>query len=219
MNKIYFIVLISLSLFSSFVYAQTETIDNCQINQDSIGFVKIGTPLSDVKKLASQLGYTIKQSSLNYIVYDKQNLPLITFTVFESKIQTKPVRSIKTTSSNFTFNNGVSMVDSSINKLLEIYPSVLILRVSSNPVTPEFIDFKGWPFSDSVVKDKYIIKFQALLNKVVDEYGKPKQVGIYPSDFSLYTDKYLPEAKIESFQIEAIEPKVRLEDQKEKSKR
>lgn len=185
---------------------------NYLITEDSIGVIKVGMPLKVVMEEVQKLGYTIKNDKTSFFVYDERNLPLITFTVFNSHPQTKPVRTIKTTSSRFTLSNGMKLIGASISALVEEYYDVSIFRVTANNNSPELVDFKGWPFSKSITKDGYIIKYEVVLNKITDENGKPMPVGIYSNNFSLYTSKYLPEAIIESFQIEAIEPKIKFEN-------
>jgi hypothetical protein len=184
------------------------------ITENSIGIAQIGKPLKEFKREAAQLNYKIKEAKDIYTVYDEHEMPILVFTVFNSYSKTKPLRTIKTTSSQFKLETGQKLVGTPVSRLTEEYPEVSIIRINSNVETPEHINFKGWPFSDSITKGKYLIKYETVLNKIRDEYGNVSPVGNYPTEFSLFTNDYLPEAKIESFQIEGIEPKFKFEGQK-----
>lgn len=183
------------------------------ITNDSIGFVKIGTPLKEIEKIAQSKGYSITKNKNFYTLLDETKSPLLTFTIFISHPQTKPVRTIKTTSSKFLLENGLKLIGNSVSSIASEYPEVSIFKVTPQKDSPELVDFKDWPFSKSIIKSGYIIKYETLLNKVSNVKGETIGVGEYPNDFCLYTNKYLPEAKIESFQIEAIEPNIKIKDQ------
>jgi hypothetical protein len=202
-------VLVNCFLSVNFCIAQDQNNSQYLISQDSIGIAKLGKPLKEFLAEAKDLGYIVKESKYDYLVYDRNNLPLLTITIFSSYPKSKPIRTIKTTSSKFVLDNGKSLIGTTLGELAKEYPEVSIFRINLSAQAPELVDFKGWPFSESVVKDKYLIKYETILNKISDEYGNIKPVGKYPNEFSLYTNEYLPEATIESFQIEGIEPKIK----------
>jgi hypothetical protein len=197
-----------LLVFSTSI-AFAKTPENLLITKDSIGIAKVGKPLKDFRDEAKEIGYTIKEVDQQYIVYDRNDIPILYITVFLKNKKTRPIRTIKTTSSRFLLDSGKSLIGSTLGELSEDYSGVSIFRVNTVIECPEIVDFKGWPFSEKAVIGPYIIKYEATLNKIRDEYGNVKPVGIYPTEFSLYTNKFIPEAKIESFLIEGIKPKVK----------
>ena len=213
-----FITVITFLVFGFYTSCGAEEAlkDNFLITQDSLGFVKVGTPIKDVLKTAKDLGYTIKKDKISYMMYDKNNMPLLTITVFASHSKTNPVRTIKTTSSKYKLKNDLSLIGSKLSDLEKSYSDASIYRIAPRIEAPEFLDFKNWPFKESVVKGEYILKYKVMLNKLTDEFGKIIPVGIYPTEFSLYTDKYIPEARVESFLIEAIEPKIKFDESKKR---
>lgn len=191
------------------VKAQEESKNQYLITEDSIGIVKIGKKLKDLEKEAEQVGFIVKQSGNVYNLYDSNNTPLVTFSIFNSHQRTKPVRTIKTTSSKFMLEDGTKIVGNSVKNLAEIYTEPSIFRVTPSQESPEILQFKNWPFAKSIAKGPYLIKYETLLNRVASEYGESAPVGLYSNEFALYTDQYQPDAKIDSFQIEAVEPKVK----------
>ncbi|MEW5820069.1 MAG: hypothetical protein AB1782_07735 [Cyanobacteriota bacterium] len=214
MKKILVLIILNFVLIfgiNNLLYAQDETKDSFLITQDSIGIIKIGTPLEDVKKTAKFLGYKVKKDNSGYTLYDKNNFPVLNFTTFSSHTRTRPIRTIKTTSSRFKLPSGLSLIGTPIADLEAEYSFASIYRIKPKPDSPEFIDFKKWPFSESIVKGPYMIKYKAQLNKLVDEFGKIMSVGKYPTEFAMYADEYVLDARVESFLIEAIEPKIKFD--------
>lgn len=205
-------ILLLLSGLSNSVVAESYTKQDLVITPNSIGIVKIGIPLKDIEKKAKDIGLSVKRTDAGYVLFDKSKMPLLTFNVFSSKSKSQPVRCIKTTSSLFVLPSGLSLINTPIADLEAEYSKASIFRIKPRKDSPEFIDFKNWPFSESIVEGSYILKYQAQLNKLIDEYGKIIPVGKYENDFCLYADDYQLEARIESFQIEALEPKVKFKN-------
>jgi len=138
--------------------------------------------------------------------------------VFNSHTRTKPIRTIKTNSSKFQVADGLSLIGSPLFKLVALYSTPSIYRIKPRKDASEFIDFKNWPYSESIIKEGLILKYKVQLNKIVDEYGHISPVGKYENEFCLFTNEYKPEARIESFLIEAIEPKIKFKDKPKKKK-
>ena len=194
--------------------AQNANNDNFLITENSIGFVKIGLPFKELAKKASEMGYSIQKNETDYVLLDENKFPLLKFTIFNSHPKTKPIRTITTTSSRFKLDNGLPLIGTPISKLEEYFSVASIYRIDPKPDSIEYIDFKSWPFSDSKICDRYIIKYKATLNKITDEYGKTSPVGKYENNFCLFTNLFFQEAQIETFQLEATEPKVKFINQK-----
>ncbi|MGD9580266.1 MAG: hypothetical protein AB7V50_02745 [Vampirovibrionia bacterium] len=216
MKNIFFCIILCTLLFTLLTpenFAQEK--ESLLITDHSIGFVKIGLPLKEVKKLAKEYGYNLQEKESNYTLSDNNKMPIIKFTVFNSHPKAKPVRTIYTTSSKFKLENGLSLIGTPLTKLEEHYSVASIYRIKPRKDAPEIVTFKTWPFKDSKIYEGYILKFKATLNKIADEYGKISPVGEYENAFCLYTSDFYPEAKIESFLIEAIEPKIKFENNKQ----
>lgn len=210
----FILILLNMFLFRNLSLAATPQLENYTVTESSIGFLKLGMSLNEVKEIATNIGYKVVENDRSYIIYDKNGIPIITFNVFLTTRKNPIVRSIKTTSNKYYLENGMKLVGNTVENYAAIYPEVSIFRVKPNVDSPEIVDFKGWPFSESKPIGGYIVKYTTELNKITDEYGNTSPVGIYPTKFALYTDKFIPEAKIESFQIESIEPQVKFNNGK-----
>lgn len=208
--KLLIIVIVIILVSTNSVFAQNKIDKSYLITKDSIGFVKIGTPLKDIQNIAKEKGFSIKKNKELYVVLDQNKYPLITFSVFTSQPRKKPVRTIKTASSKFLLPSGVSLIKTPLSKLEEIYSKASIYRIAPRKDAPEFVEFQEWPFTETKVQGAYLIKYKHTLNKLGDEFGNIIPVGKYDNDFSLYTDEYRPETHIDSFLIEAIEPTIKL---------
>lgn len=213
MRSILFLLMLIGVLFSTLlapVYALEKEFDNFTITPTSIGFISIGTPLAEIENEANSLRFDIKKHQGIYTVYDEDDIPIATFTVFEEDANTKPVRTVKTTSSKFKLPNGVSIAGTYIYKLANVYPDLTIYRSSPTNDGEELINFKSWPFQDKLIKDGLIIRYKALLENYSDEYGQVRTGGVYPNEFSFYTTEYSPQGRIESFEIDANKIKVKV---------
>lgn len=212
MKKIFFcltLFIVAFTLLMPQSIAQDKANKDFLITKNSVGFVQIGVSLKDTTQKAKEIGYSIKKNDTNYVLFDNNNIPLLKFTIFNSQPRKKPIRTITTTSSKFKLDNGLSLIGTPLYKLEDYFSVASIYRVKPEPDAPEFVDFKSWPFSDSTIYEGYIIKYKATLNKIADEYGKTTPVGKYENRFCLFTNNFFQEAQIETFQIEATEPKIK----------
>jgi hypothetical protein len=209
--KLFITITIFLLAITGILYTETVSAQDFTITENSAGFVKIGKSLKLNQKKASALGYKIKKNDVFYTMYDEEKLPLLTFTVFSSHPDTNPVRTINVTSSKYKLDNGISLITATLSSLSKYYNDISIFKLNENNKSKELLDIKDWLFSKSIIKEGFILKYETTLGKITDEYGNKLSAGVYENNFALFTTNFIPEARVETFQIEAIEPNVKLE--------